>query len=126
MTRPFFDRLPEMRYRSIRIALLEQGCSNVGLRVRIVGRNPDGGLEMVHCLSHSTSLNQRLTEIVVVFTLVGPELECFPEITSRFIDVATFGQKRSEIAVRHPAIRIACDRRPPKRFDVAIVTTLAP
>src|SRR5439155_1010491 len=37
VTRPLFNRSPEMRYRLICIALLQRDRSNVALRVRIVG-----------------------------------------------------------------------------------------
>jgi len=81
---------------------------------------------MVHRLSDSIFLHQRFTEIVVVLTLVRLELEGFSKVAYGFIIVAAPGQKRAEIAVCHPTIRIARDRLPPKRFDIAVVTTLPP
>src|SRR5437773_6086602 len=115
-----------MRYRSIDVAALQIGGSNIIFGVGVVRRNPQRNPEFFHRFSHSALLQKRLAQIVMVFALVRPQFERSAKITNAFVDIAVRYQKGAEIAVGHPTSWIARNGCAPERFDIAIIVALAP
>ena len=115
-----------MTNRRIDVAALQEHAPEIVVRVRIVRRNFERLLKIGGAFGHAPFLDEGAAEIVIAARLSGLQFNDFLKLGDRLIRFAVIQQGVAQIAVRHPGVRIAGNRRAPERFDVGVLITLPP